>query len=159
MTENKILRKLEDYANKLGYDFVILRICDDYAHKKPEDPESSEPLVMLDDYVRETRTLGDIVKQFLNKEGKLYDNYKISANFKALEKEIVKPGYKAPKVYKVYKDSFDEYYANWQKRHPGEDFDEWVKKMEKKRHEKFVAYLNMIGAYNDPKNPFFHFYK
>jgi hypothetical protein len=152
MTENKILKSLEKLREKLG-DIVYANFTDKWAYKINDKDELEHVLS-----VREEFKLSDIIEQFKNKEG-VYNSLKITSVYREFEKEVTNHYFKAHSKSKFYKDTYDSYMEEWQKRHPGEDYKEWAEKIKKENElaqQKFLA--EMAGLYTRPYQEMMDFF-
>ena len=146
MTENKILKKLEQLREQLG-DIVYANFTDKWAHKINDKDE-----LVPDEVVREEFKLSDIIEQFKNKEG-VYNSLKITSVFREFEEEITSSKFEPYTKDKFYRDTFDKYMAIWQERHPGEDYKEWADKMKAEKERRMNELLGHMGdLYMRPYN-------
>lgn len=144
MTENKILRNLENLREKLG-DIVYANFTDKWAYKI-NDKNELVPVKTS----REEFKLSDIIEQFKNKEG-VYESMKITTVYRAFEKEITNPNFEPHTKSKFYRDTYDSYMSEWQKRHPGEDYKTWAEKIKRQNEEAQERFLaEMAGLYMRP---------
>lgn len=123
MTRTKQIRLLGRWIYPGTEGYIFIQYIDDWASE--EDNE----------VVRESRSLGDLLAQFVAGEGELYEAYRSGSEFKELLKMLPKwiDNPETKKVKKFYKDSYLAYKKNWEKENPGLIFEV---EMERRRKEK-----------------------
>lgn len=133
MKEGKMLRILIDLADKKGKDYGVFYLIDAWE-------------VDTTKQVREIITIEKLIEQFTKKEGPFYQKYRITSDFRELEKNILANNEQSIKCF--YKDTYDAYMENWKKEHPNEkDYNTWVQKERKKRRIEFQQMLGSFGLF------------
>jgi hypothetical protein len=135
-----MLRILNEEISKKGKDFVIVNVLDAYAF------EVGEKDVERVRKVRETITLGHVLDAFEKKHGHLYDLFGVSTeSFRVFIKEINNDEICPIDKKVVFDDTKSAYIEKWQEFHPGENYEEYIKK----KHQSWLNTMNhMIGMYS-----------
>lgn len=127
MTPTKIKRKLIELCDKLGSQTECYIFHDKWADDEP---------------VRETVTLGEVIKYYDEKTSGYYKLLSITSNYLDFEKNISK--HSPFHIRQFYEDSYNAYMKAWSEKHPGEDYDEWCKQQHRKT---FNEVYNLYNRY------------
>jgi len=95
--------------------------------------------------VREVILLSDIIEEFKNKSGKVFDYFHYTDRFKELLELINKN--KSERLYYDYEDSWNEFIEKWPKYHPNETYEEYEKRINK---DELKRYEKCYSAFGDP---------
>ena len=135
----KKIRLLQEYIDKGWKDRIVLLIKDEWDF----DPDK-----LYNPSDREFFSVEDVLKQFKNKDGVVYDNWVTTSNFnelcKAIEKDepIVREGF--------YQDSYDRFhekYPNYEEK----------KRQKAKRYLSYLNEMSMSLNANEVTNSLFCF--
>ena len=128
MTEGKMKRILCEYIEKYGEDRAIYKVYDKYAKDK-ETP-------------RIIYNIKNLLEEFNNKTGILYENFKIKPSFMSLLKRIDNDQPFVSTI--VFKDTYEQ----WKKDNP--DWEEQLKKQREKMENDYKKCLSMYKQYLKP---------
>lgn len=125
MTQSKMIKEISLLLEQIG-DKVLIEWYDEFADVKGEEAMKTP---------RETFKISDIVDQFKNQKGEIFEQIKTTADFRELVKWLKEDLDEPEKRTAIYEDTFNIYKQQWEIEHPGKSYEEAWEQQERYRVE------------------------